>query len=509
MTNRTIVLQVLVLFTLHAVGQHDTVASRFEKRITQEDLRKHLTVLASDEYEGRETGYAGQKLAAKYLVDQFRSYGIDPVPDAGERGVVNGYEQPFALQLTTPGGLSVTAEGQPFKFMEHYFYFSERLKEDMEASEIFVARSLPPGTREQLKDRVVLLLDDENEKEPLQRRLSKIAEEANAAEVRVLLIASTSATRLMTQFEHQITGSRMRLPGDAGRKPGAGSTQTIVIDQAMAEAILTPAKLSWKKAMKRARKAGKWITSPLSFSYEDRSSELISENILGYVEGSDRKEELVVVTAHYDHIGMQNGEVYNGADDDGSGTVALLEMAEAFARAKAQGKGPRRSILFMPVTAEEKGLLGSRYYSEHPAFPLESTVANLNIDMIGRFDSTHVNSEPYVYIIGSDRLSSELHAVNEQANDVYVGLDLDYTFNAPDDPNQFYFRSDHYNFARKGIPVIFYFSGVHEDYHGPKDEVDRIRFDLLEQRTKLVFHTAWLLANRENRIMIDKPVETE
>ena len=159
----------------------------------------------------------------------------------------------------------------------------------------------------------------------------------------------------------------------------------------------------------------------------------------------------------------------------------------------------------MPVSAEEKGLLGSEYYSEAPVFPLENTIADLNIDMIGRRDSAHASGPSYVYVIGSDRLSTELHAINEEANTNYVSLDLDYTFNAKDDPNRFYYRSDHYNFARKGVPSIFYFSGVHEDYHGPGDEVEKILPDLLEQRTRLVFYTAWELANREQRIAVDRP----
>ncbi|HEY0979020.1 MAG TPA: M28 family peptidase, partial [Flavobacteriales bacterium] len=225
-------------------------------------------------------------------------------------------------------------------------------------------------------------------------------------------------------------------------------------------------------------------------------------------EGGDRKEEVVVVTAHYDHIGVIDGEVYNGADDDGSGTVALLEIAEAFARAKADGHGPRRSVLVMPVSGEEKGLLGSEYYSEHPVFPLANTVADLNIDMIGRVDTVHRTDGRYVYIIGSDRLSSALHTANEEANR-HVGLELDYRFNAADDPNRFYYRSDHYNFAKKGIPSIFYFNGVHADYHGPHDETDRIRYDLLELRTRLVFLTAWDLSTRPDRIVVDRPASKE
>jgi Zn-dependent M28 family amino/carboxypeptidase len=234
---------------------------------------------------------------------------------------------------------------------------------------------------------------------------------------------------------------------------------------------------------------------------------LVSENVLAYIEGSDKKDELVVITAHYDHIGVENGEVYNGADDDGSGTVAIMAIAKAFAQAKANGHGPRRSVLVMPVSGEEKGLLGSRYYSERPVFPLENTVANINIDMIGRVDSIHATSAPYLYVIGSDRLSSELHAINEEANARYTKLDLDYRFNDRKDPNRFYYRSDHYNFARKGVPAVFYFSGVHEDYHGPGDTVDKIRFELLHQRALLAFHTAWILANRAERIVVDGQVE--
>jgi Zn-dependent M28 family amino/carboxypeptidase len=161
----------------------------------------------------------------------------------------------------------------------------------------------------------------------------------------------------------------------------------------------------------------------------------------------------------------------------------------------------------MPVSGEEKGLLGSKYYSEHPVFPLENTVANLNIDMIGRWDSAHAESGPYVYVIGSDRLSSELHAVNEEANSTYTKMDLDYTFNAANDPNRFYYRSDHYNFARKGVPAIFYFSGIHADYHKPTDTVEKIRFDLLEKRALLTYYTAWILANREERIVVDGKLE--
>ncbi len=231
-----------------------------------------------------------------------------------------------------------------------------------------------------------------------------------------------------------------------------------------------------------------------------------SENVLAFIEGSDKAEEIVVISAHYDHVGVDyNGNIYNGADDDGSGTVSILEIAEAFMKAKKDGFGPRRSILFLHVTGEEKGLYGSMFYTENPVFPLENTVTDLNIDMIGRIDDTHDDDEKrnYIYLIGSDRLSTDLHNISEQVNKEYTNLDLDYRYNAKNDPNKFYFRSDHYNFAKHNIPVIFYFNGVHEDYHKHTDTADKIEYKLMAQRAKLIFHTAWEVANREKRLVVD------
>lgn len=229
-----------------------------------------------------------------------------------------------------------------------------------------------------------------------------------------------------------------------------------------------------------------------------------SENIWAYIEGSEKPNEILVISAHYDHVGIQNGEVYNGADDDGSGTVALLEMAKAFAKAKKEGHGPKRSILFLHVTGEEHGLHGSRYYSENPLFPLANTVADINIDMIGRRDVEHTKTNNYVYVIGANRLSTDLHNAVVSQNDKYIKMDLDFKFNDPKDPNHFYERSDHYNFAKHGIPSVFFFNGVHEDYHGKDDIAEKIEYDSLTKRTQLAFVVAWELANRENRPVVDK-----
>ncbi|MBT3417690.1 MAG: M28 family peptidase [Flavobacteriales bacterium] len=240
--------------------------------------------------------------------------------------------------------------------------------------------------------------------------------------------------------------------------------------------------------LKKILKSNKWIKG---------------ENVLAYIEGTDLKDELIIITAHYDHLGKHEEKTFNGADDDGSGTVAAMEIAEAFMLAKKEGNGPRRSILVMCVSGEEKGLLGSKDYTDNPIYPLENTVANLNIDMIGRVDDWHENGD-YIYLIGADRLSQELHDISEQINEEFIGLELDYTFNEEDDPNRYYYRSDHYNFAKNNIPVIFYFNGVHEDYHKVTDTVEKIDFEKIQTITRLIFLTAWELANREERIVVDK-----
>ena len=233
-----------------------------------------------------------------------------------------------------------------------------------------------------------------------------------------------------------------------------------------------------------------------------KSNQIIKgENVLGYIEGTDLKDELIIITAHYDHLGKHDSLIFNGADDDASGVAGAMEIAEAFMIAKKEGYGPRRSILIMPVSGEEKGLLGSKYYTDNPIYPLNSTIANLNIDMIGRLDDWHSTGD-YVYLIGSDRLSYDLHNINEEINSNYTKLELDYKYNDEDDPNRYYYRSDHYNFAKNNIPVIFYFNGVHEDYHRPSDTIEKLDFNKIKKISKLIFLTAWELANREERIKL-------
>jgi hypothetical protein len=481
----------------------DSLARHYAGHITIEDLRHDLTILASDAFEGRDTGKEGQKMAAAFIRERFKSYGIPPIPEPHAQHIRDGYFQDFELLLERSGSIRLVSGERELLFMQELLYFSEALEEDRDFRQlIYMGEGSGLAQAKGLAGQMAWITEDGSSNSMMfLASLRARAAAALQAGAEVLLLSTPRMPELLEQFGHFVTDGRMRLAIDGPTKKSK-DIQVILVDENALDGVLGRGVRS--KVMKK--KPGRTVSVELSLKYDHTSSKVLSENVLAYIEGSDLKDELVVITAHYDHMGVEEGEVYNGADDNGSGTVGIMAIAKAFARAKADGHGPRRSILVMPVSGEERGLLGSRYYSERPVFPLENTVANLNFDMIGRVDSVNAGGDPYVYIIGSDRLSTDLHAINEQANEE-VGLHLDYTFNAADDPNRFYFRSDHYNFARKGVPAIFYFSGVHEDYHRPGDTVDKIMFDLVHQRTLLTFHTAWLLANRDERIKVDGKVE--
>lgn len=229
-----------------------------------------------------------------------------------------------------------------------------------------------------------------------------------------------------------------------------------------------------------------------------------ANNVVAYIPGTDKADEVIVVSAHLDHLGIKGDKIYNGADDDGSGTIAIMNIAKAFQNAVNKGFQPRRTIIFLHVTGEEKGLYGSKFYSENPLFALDKTITNLNIDMIGRVDEEHQDNEDYLYLIGSEMLSKDLKAVSESVNQQYFNMTFDYRFDDPNDPNRFYYRSDHYNFAKNNIPVIFYFNGTHDDYHKETDTPDKINYPLLTKRTKLIFATAWALANADEKPKLNK-----
>ena len=463
----------------------DSLALRYGKEIKSKTIEKHLRVIASDEYEGRETGKPGQKRTMEYLINQFASYGIKDV-----KGL--DYRQPFPLIEQENKNVSLVINGIELNLFEDFimspfFLMNEKINGELQFhyKEIEISKNhffVWPG----------------NDQDSLNSRKKQI-ERLREGKAKTIIYHDPDLDEKLDKYGHYYRKSRTKLAADQQK----AERITITLSDTGLAKLMSASKVKQKKIDKKGRLAFE-KKFPVNFVLDINkpNREINGDNVIAYIKGSEKPRELIVITAHYDHLGIEGDKVYNGADDDGTGTVSLLEIAQSFSLAVKEGHGPKRSILIMPVSGEEKGLLGSKYYTDNPVFPLEQTVANLNIDMIGRYDENHEDDSNYVYLIGSDKLSNELHELSEAVNQTYSHFNLDYRYNEDDDPNRFYYRSDHYNFAKNNIPVIFYFSGVHDDYHKPTDTVDKIDFDKTTRIARLVFYTAWELANRENRIKL-------
>ncbi|MEN0048873.1 MAG: M28 family peptidase [Bacteroidota bacterium] len=496
--------------------------TQFGTSITAEDMKAILSVLASDEYEGRETGTAGQRKAADYIADQFKELGF---PAVGEE---DSYFQKMVYTGESWNKVRLTVGEEAYRHLWDFYTFPTRNSHRPEISAeeiIFLGYGIDDAKYSDYGNKSVegktiliyagepvkpngnyLLSDTENPSEWSTDWRKKLRT-AKAKGVDLVLIIDPNLKQNISENRRFLLSSSMRI--GEGEKPEENFPNNLFISSTIAKELVGNKFKKVAKARDKIVKKGKLkavsIPTDLTIVQDKNIRQLIGSNVLGYIEGSDpkMKEEIVIITAHYDHLGMRGKSIYNGADDNGSGTSTVLEVAEAFAKAKEAGAGPRRSVLVMLVSGEEKGLLGSKYYVENPIYPIENTVANVNVDMVGRVDQKYEDNPNYIYVIGSDRLSTELHEINETANKTYTNLTLDYTYNEDDDPNRYYYRSDHYNFAEKGIPAIFYFNGTHEDYHRPSDTIEKINFEKMEKIGQLVFYTAWELANRDKRIEVN------
>ena len=488
--------------------------------LDEKQLRIHLSILSSDGFEGRETGEIGQRKAASYLEAYYASLGFEPCNEGSffqmvplENTQIRGGQLTFGKDtlvlaedfLVYPGLEITELNDQALTFVG--FGIQEKRWNDYKKFKgegiVMFLEGEPTATNGSS-----LITSDGSPSEWAESLAQKRELAQNLGACAVIIVVEDDAFDVrMSRMKNWIFRKSTSLNRE---KEGAGTDlPTLFVKRTQADIWLSSTKVQSIANYNESLQKGKplkalMLDSSMEIEINQLRSKYEAENVLAFLEGTDLKEELVVVTSHYDHVGIIDGEVHNGADDDGSGTVTVMELARQFAKLKEEGLSPRRSILFMNVVGEEKGLLGSEHYADHPVFPLENTVANLNIDMIGRTDATHPDDPRYVYLIGSDKLSSELHEVSEHCNTTYTDLTLDYTYNAPDDPNRFYYRSDHYNFAKNNIPVIFYFTGVHEDYHKPGDDAEKIMYSKMAEIGKLVFHTVWNLANMADRIEVDR-----
>lgn len=498
------ILYLALVLSTSAFAQ-DQLATKYAEVITSKDLKENLTIIASDALEGRYTGSRGQKMAAAFIANHFESLGL--------AAPVNGsHYMPIDLYSTKLNEAYMKVGTARFNNQNEIMYFgSADSGGEISLEAVFVGK----GTDAEyayldVKDKAAVIYVD-SLSFGMFRKVRSMAKLATDKGARIVMIVAGGKPERFKTFADQVKafagGASLSLNKPDANNPNKG---TFYIDQTVATKIFNG---SFEKLMKATtedatkKPLSKIKPSRIVYQVSMENKIVKSENVLGYLEGTDKKDEVIVISAHMDHIGIGHGEgdvINNGADDDGSGTVSVMQLAKAFAQAKKDGHGPRRSILFMTVTGEEEGLFGSQYYVEHPVYPLANTVADLNIDMVGRKDPEHKDKPDYVYVIGSDKLSSELHEINERNNNTYTQLAFDYTYNDENHPTNLYKRSDHWNFAKNNVPIVFYFDGIHEDYHKVSDEVSKIDFDLMVKRDKAVFFTAWELANREKRIVVDK-----
>jgi Peptidase family M28 len=508
------------LFTLITfAGVAQLNPEEYAKIINSTLLEKHLTIVAGKEMEGRETGTEGQRKAANYIAGQFKEIGLLPAPGT------NNYQQFFGVGVDSVLSSQFIVNG---KFLNYGTdYVNETANNNngtVKASDlIFVGYGInDPSYNDyagkKIKGKIVVFVAGEPKRNGNyfingDNSISSwtfpggIMQKARMAKQMGAVAAiniNISMDTITSTYARYASKSSLRLI-----KNTSNAVNCIVIPKRVARALLgiafTDALIKKVSANEPLQKVKLTKKLDIQYNYAEQKIGTEASNVVGFIEGSDRKDEFVLLTGHYDHLGMRGNKIFYGADDDGSGTCGVIAMAGAFAKAKAAGNGPRRSIIFMTVSGEEKGLWGSEYYTDSPLFPLEKTSVNLNTDMVGRIDPkrTYGDSMNYVYVVGDDKLSTELKPINEATNNRYTRLELDYKYNTPNDPERIFYRSDHYNFARKGVPIIFFFNGTHKDYHQPSDTVEKINWELYEKRVRLIFYTAWEMANRDSMIKRD------
>ena len=529
-----------VMLSFGAMAQKNADAVKFSESINKQRGYDHLSIIASDEFEGRETGKKGAWMAAEYIKKQFQSFGLKGPVKEGK----DPYFQKLGYASISLSKAMLSVNGQTKENYKDFYFTPTNVSSkgfDIKANSIIFAGyglnkdDFNDYAGQDVAGKIVMIFSSgdptakpaaapaaggrrsQSSTGSLQVKIKYLVDNKAAG----VLVINSNVDNMSEQMKSYLQSSNPYLKTDDRIKTmmAASALPTVTIGTAVANQILGAANTNLDEVKKKITESMKpstmVINMPIKFSATSKETDVRAENVLGFLEGSDPKlkNEVLVITGHYDHIGLNKDQtaadkVYNGADDDGSGTTGVLLMAEAFSKAKAAGKGPKRSILFMTVCGEEKGLLGSEWYAEHPVFPLANTIADLNTDMIGRIGELYLNtpdSANYIYSVGSSMLSTELGKIQEEMNNTYTQMKLDFKYDDPKDTERIYYRSDHYNFAKNGIPIIFYYDGMlGKDYHGLGDEVSKINFDLLAKRAHLTYYIAWELANRANRPVVDK-----
>lgn len=505
--------------------------------ITAAQLKDYLSFIASDSMEGRDTPSRGLDITAQFLATNLSRWGLKPAGDDGtffqkielSRTAIDKAEtraafnnQPLAMGDDYIPIAHLADVSGPLVFAGSGWYIKSKNVDSYKGidakGKIAIVMSPPDGF-----PRGTTRADLSGKRGEDWMSAAEYAAKQGALGIVIVpdfqYLANWDRNRARITERGLVTVERFQ-PATGSKLPG------IIAGPRLANALLQGEKrnaTSLFEAVYGGQPIESFELSPhktLSFTVKVKSDGSGTQNVVGVFEGSDPvlKNEYVALGAHYDHIGLVppvNGDtINNGADDDGSGTTALLAMAEALSKATVK---PKRSVLFVWHAGEEKGLWGSRYFTDFPTIPLDRIVTQINLDMIGRSKkdgdtnprNTGLSGPNGIYVIGSKMMSTELGELTETVNKEYLNLAYDFRYDDPTDPNRFFFRSDHYNYARKGIPIVFFFDGVHEDYHRPSDSVEKIDFQKMEKVTRTIYLTLWELATRATRPKIDKPVPAQ
>jgi hypothetical protein len=499
--------------------------------VSARQMREHLTFIASDELEGRDTPSRGLDIAAMYIAKHLANWGVKPAGDNGS------YFQKFPLKRSKIDAKEMRLElsGQPFVYGEDYF--STLTRSNVPASSLvyvghgWVIKSKGINAYQgiDVKDKIIVVVNslpkgitpNDLQGKPGDDWFSpSLYAQANGARA---VIAFGSFNDLANW---QATRWRQTERGTVnfGEPQNQTTVPTITASPRLINALFQGERSSGANIFTKAIQ--KDFVEPfelnankkMSLNVSVKDDTVYTQNVVGILEGSDPvlKNEYVAIGAHYDHVGMNpfaagDDKIFNGADDDGSGTVAVMAIAEAMSK----GQRPKRSILFIWHAGEEKGLWGSEYYTDNPTVPIGSIVTQLNIDMIGRFQNAGDDNHPQnknlpkpqeIFTIGAGMMSTELGQLADTVNKSFLNLNFNTKYDGPDHPEQFFYRSDHFNYAKKGIPIIFFMDGSHEDYHQVSDHVDKINFEQMEKVTRTIMATGWELANRATRPKVDKPL---
>lgn len=494
-----------------AIGQKNKTAVRYSKGVTSSGLKKQLSIIASAEMQGRETATEGQRKAAAYIESEFKRLGLQP-------GVNGNYQQVFSVYADTLSSAKLIINNTTLVFGQHFSIGLQAISDTAATvKEIVLAGyGITDSIYDDYKDldvkgKVVLITEGEPKLENGNYLLTGTDKHSRYASQFAKLSNARKHGAALVLFYQQAMFKNVALRSNMYNKPRKSASQgpnLVGVNAPVLESIAKGLSNDLDEMIASGHSLSTNFVVEMQLELKKEVVQLESSNVVGILPGTDKKDEFLFVTGHYDHLGVKNGVIYYGADDDGSGTSAVIQLAEAFVKAKEKGAGSRRNIVFMTVSGEEKGLWGSEYYTDNPTVDLTKVTADLNIDMIGRLDPEYKgDSTNYVYVVGDDKLSSDLTPITDSINSNYLKMELDRKFNDPKDPNRIYYRSDHYNFARKGVPIIFYFNGIHKDYHMPSDTIDKINFRVMEKRARLVFFTAWDMANRESMLKRDIPLK--